>query len=401
MSNNVTLLEFTQTSGRTVAEAGYFTNMRFLTLRGLRPVLQMIALSIFAYQMMQATGKYFNPYAIPATEIKDIAESRLPDIFLCEKHQITDDNLAFLGYNGDILDYLKGIPVLYYEDTITWVGDYENNSFADFSEVLFTSDSEIKGINDINYTTSFKVLNEFCKKLDIIAERLAEVVHFLALSGEFDVFANDPGTSLHYIINTESFTGDKIETESKDAYYSLQLEEIHWNRDVGGCRDYGVGESFETYADCIENELDKIFRPLLGCKVPWLSAPGQSDLCEGVIPISEENYTNFEEEIVKIYNHKILKKSRKFSACPKPCIEVRILCQKTNIENNYYDDSNMYIYFENSVKVTNYILAYGLFEMVVDIGSSLGLWIGLSALGIFDLLLDVAAALKEKWREHM
>ena len=193
----------------------------------------------------------------------------------------------------------------------------------------------------------------------------------------------------------------KVPHPNDHTYYALQLEEIHWNREVAECTDYGVGETFETYADCIENEHDKIFRPLLGCKIPWLSASGQSGICKGAIPISGENYTNFDEEIVKIYNHKLYKISGKFSACPKPCIEVRIQCQKTYIEISYSYYSFMYIYFENSVKVTKHILAYGMFEMVVDIGSSLGLWIGLSALGIFDLLLDGAVALKEKWREHM
>ena len=385
---------------KTVTEAGYFTSMRFLTLRGLRPVLQMIALSIFAYQMMQATEKYLYPFTIPSTETKDIKDSKLPNIFYCEKNQTSLDNFAFVGYDGDFLNYLKGISLDYYD--ITWVGHYNGSSFAEISEELFTLHSDLVGIYGINYTTSFTIFNGFCKKLDITAERLTEVVQFSGYLGDSEVLVNDPGTALHYIINTESFTGDKIEPEYGHTYYALQLEEIHWNREVGECMDYGVGETFETYADCIENEHDKTFHPLLGCEIPWLSAPGQFGMCEGFIPmISSENYKNFEEEIVKIYNHRLYKISGKFRACPKPCIEVRIQCQKTYIESSYLDYSYMYVYFESSTKVTKHILAYGLFEMVVDIGSSLGLWIGLSALGIFDLLLDVAVAVKEKWRELM
>ena len=39
-----------------------------------------------------------------------------------------------------------------------------------------------------------------------------------------------------------------------------------------------------------------------------------------------------------------------------------------------------------TVKTTRHRFAYGLFELVVDVGSSLGLWIGLSFLGVFDLV---------------
>ena len=40
------------------------------------------------------------------------------------------------------------------------------------------------------------------------------------------------------------------------------------------------------------------------------------------------------------------------------------------------------------MKVTTHHKAYSLFDLIVDIGSSLGLWIGLSALGVFDLLIE-------------
>ena len=41
----------------------------------------------------------------------------------------------------------------------------------------------------------------------------------------------------------------------------------------------------------------------------------------------------------------------------------------------------MRLYFESTVKITKHIIAYGIFDLIVEIGSSLGLWIGPSALG--------------------
>ena len=50
----------------------------------------------------------------------------------------------------------------------------------------------------------------------------------------------------------------------------------------------------------------------------------------------------------------------------------------------------IYTRFDPEVTMTRHDWAYGTFELVVDIGSSLGLWIGISFLGIFDHVVTMA-----------
>ena len=64
------------------------------------------------------------------------------------------------------------------------------------------------------------------------------------------------------------------------------------------------------------------------------------------------------------------------------------------------DKTGIYLNFKKTVKVTKYQKAYGLFDLVVEVGSSLGLWIGISALGVFDLLLQCGTIIKQKL-EHI
>ena len=45
------------------------------------------------------------------------------------------------------------------------------------------------------------------------------------------------------------------------------------------------------------------------------------------------------------------------------------------------------IYFEETVKVKTIGPAYGLGSLIVEIGSSLGLWLGISVVGLFDVLV--------------
>ena len=57
----------------------------------------------------------------------------------------------------------------------------------------------------------------------------------------------------------------------------------------------------------------------------------------------------------------------------------------------------VFLSFEKKVKVIWFMEAYGLFDLLVEVGSSLGLWIGLSSLGVFDLLLQAGAIIQEKY----
>ena len=49
------------------------------------------------------------------------------------------------------------------------------------------------------------------------------------------------------------------------------------------------------------------------------------------------------------------------------------------------------------VEVKKVMIAYDMFHFIVDAGSSLGLWLGLSALGIYDLIIELYDMVKKKF----
>ena len=55
----------------------------------------------------------------------------------------------------------------------------------------------------------------------------------------------------------------------------------------------------------------------------------------------------------------------------------------------------MYFTFEEEVVHRQKYLAYGSYEFLIDVGSSLGLWLGLSVFGIVDLGVEMALLVKE------
>ena len=79
------------------------------------------------------------------------------------------------------------------------------------------------------------------------------------------------------------------------------------------------------------------------------------------------------------------------SECKLPCNQVHLDVQ--TVKKRYYDNykgQSLIVQFDSSVEILEEKNNYNEFDLMVEVGSSLGLWIGLSALGIFDLIFDVA-----------
>ena len=122
------------------------------------------------------------------------------------------------------------------------------------------------------------------------------------------------------------------------------------------------------------------------------------DVCNGRITLDQKFKTfrsKFLELDQRITSTSILEHS---TICLKPCFEIKVKSKFRKARGKSYTSRGMKVLlnFKKTVKVTRYIKAYGLFDLVVEVGSCLGLWIGLSALGVFDLVLDTALWMKTK-----
>ena len=65
-------------------------------------------------------------------------------------------------------------------------------------------------------------------------------------------------------------------------------------------------------------------------------------------------------------------------------------------EDSRTDIAKTILSFPREVKVTKHERTYGLPELVVDMGSSLGFWIGLAVVGVLDLVPDAGIFIKKR-----
>ena len=183
--------------------------------------------------------------------------------------------------------------------------------------------------------------------------------------------------------------------QEKVKLYTIHLEEIHWLAGIGECTTYGEGETFITFADCVAATQYEMFKPVLNCRMPWMAGPGQNyDLCEGKVNVSKGNFTKFRAMLNNFFVGQKYNVYDYSKSCPKPCTEVQVTSKPaTTVEIPGL--VGIGLYFKASAKVTEEMMAYGLVDLAVEVGSSLGLWIGLSALGIFDIAMAVGHAIKK------
>ena len=84
--------------------------------------------------------------------------------------------------------------------------------------------------------------------------------------------------------------------------------------------------------------------------------------------------------------------------CKKPCKKMtnKVFLQPFNQRGGGPSSAKLTLKFEKEVKFEKKIVSHTWFDFIIDVGSSLGLWLGLSALGITDKAIE-AFMVAKKW----
>jgi hypothetical protein len=152
-------------------------------------------------------------------------------------------------------------------------------------------------------------------------------------------------------------------------------------RNPDDCKEY----YHDAYEKCVENELQKVWKPLINCNPPWLSS---KDQCHSVMNITQETEKALWNQTVGTIEGILdMKTYPSKERCTKPCTVAKptVMMNGKDVEKDQPDHFILNLNFADQVVYTTKKLTYGPSEFLVDIGSSLGLWFGLSVFGITDL----------------
>ena len=215
--------------------------------------------------------------------------------------------------------------------------------------------------------------------------------HYIILFANLDA-------SPYYSINTDIMNGDHLMADKPNTryFYAISIEEEHRLEESGECMEYGEQAKYKSYRDCIAAEQTKLFEPVLGCKVPWQVAPNEPGTCNGEIELSGNQCSSYFNLIPNLLSTiHFNDKTEQMDACLKPCLEYSLRIKLRNV-GGVFGQQQFFLSFRKKVKVIKHMKAYDLFDFVVEVGSCLGLWIGFSAISLFDFILDYAMKIKKK-----
>ena len=131
----------------------------------------------------------------------------------------------------------------------------------------------------------------------------------------------------------------------------------------------------------------------MNCIPPWLSSHHQCNQNITTYNTTDHISTMIQTRFIK---KKVFRKLTEVQTkCQNPCKKI------VNKVSLLYDevspqDTDIVFSFKQTVRVEKKVVVYSWFNFIVDVGSSLGLWLGLSALGITDLAIQ-AFLLTKQW----
>ena len=276
------------------------------------------------------------------------------------------------------------------EEKTTWKGNHTNTTFKELQKSLYPDNfSSLKMLNkdDDKYNEQVQFEKVFLPTYGYCMKVQKPPKHFvLQATIVYTVLLVDP--ALDNNVNTFQMEDTKIhlgptgDGNQTGIVYELKIS-IHDSRIHDGikCTDYDENDT--TYGKCIENVLEKRLLDWYGCIPAW-SLHHSNLSCEVKPPMKLTETKTVVKEIGQIVRGQI---SSVFSVCLQPCVKMSVKVNELKTFANRVGNSFLRMEFLNDVMIYTDVYAYDMFSLVIDLGSSLGLWLGLSAISIFDLIL--------------
>ena len=365
-----------------------------------RTLFQLCAFGLFVYQFQNSMRKYITGPIIQLTSTTTLDEIQKPLIYLCQEGQFDYTEARNIGYRS-LTEFTMG--KLVDSDNYTWNGRYGNISYHEIVELLFNADysntiameSNTGDILDYDYAHEdlFYILPKgFCLNVTSTKKVLS-----ITITKKSVVYLVDP-----YAANEISIYGSKVAKIKfgptdigfyEGVLFDIEVE-IHDLRIHDGktCMDYErIGTSYDS---CVQNEMNRFLLDWYDCLPPWFPQDN-NDTCEAgkVMEIRDDNYT-MHNQFAKFISGK---KMNILKPCLPSCVTMHYRLYEVDHYTNRIGNAHVQVDINDEIIVHTDAYAYDIFSLIVDLGSSLGLWLGLSALSIFDTLVELYTATKRKY----
>ena len=349
-----------------------------------------ISFAMFCYQLNIATLNLMDPPTVDSTFERNIADYDIPVVTICPINQTNYPKLMELKYYTKE-NVLRGETSCHDTDFCKSWGAHLNLTFDELKSQIFDS----YGVDRINVNGGrlqdkpvFIPKYGMCQETSFV-DVTQELLIFLPYPDTARVLITDKNYRSYFMPDIASHKGDKLFMESETKHFiNVKIQERYL------CENDAKPMTGEQFKQCVDDKIQEEFEQNnVQCVPPWLSTRKQ---CNQTYP--EDFYGSFISTFLNNYLDmvSILSNIKFEEDCRQSCRETTY----TVVEKGTKDDlfqSSASITFNQKVLVTEKVLNYDLFKYIIDVGSSLGLWLGLSILGLHDLAVMAAQFIRNNF----
>ena len=353
----------------------------------------LISLTMFVFQMNISLENLFNPPIIVSEKRLQLSEIKPPMITICPLNQVDETKLKRYGFL-DYHEFLMGNNMNPFNPTNFWKV-FEQILTYDPSHLLLEVQHEYKLMyNMTHFVRRFYPKFGYCWELaDYVIREELRIYCYGTLNNTCILFLTDKFQRTKPALDLSSHRGTAIKVdESEDYTYFVEIVIKSFTKPLkpNYCKNY-IENEFES---CVDEAFKTL--PLIDyvCQPPWLTS---HNACKDM------NWKNQTTAIEDIFLHFIpesvlnsIIEMRNFDEkkkCPKPCTDLRSQIRPGIAQISKGIGGTMLIFDEIAI-FTEDIIVYDFSNFLVDLGSSVGLWFGLSVVGLTDLIMDAFSLTK-------
>ena len=346
-----------------------------------RYIVLIFSFVMFCIQCETAIKNLFWPPKVDSTTIKNIVDVELPIITLCPVNQTNQTAIDELMY------FIENNLLTGNTNSKTSWGNLHNLTheallnksfnFAAASSIRVLDSDGDHIIEQIVYIPKYG----FCKEISNYSTAFELYIRPHIRYQDIRVFITDNKFRSYFSPDFTSHKGSPIIVKKGQTHmYDVDLEIRSF------CQVVKEKVDKDDFKNCVDDEIQALIGKPLGCVPPWMSTSNQCNgtyedkFADKLIPNYWKTYINPPMSLRKL---EIENKCRKYCSSTSATVQVR---EKIDFVSGSF--SEIFIAFNQQVKEVDEVFNYGMFQFTVDVGSSLGLWLGLSILGLYDLWID-------------
>ena len=341
----------------------------------LKIIFYILASAICAIQVYQSVEKYFQRPVIIQESSTSSSRIEKPYTQVCLKDFYNFNKGSEFGYNW-MSNFLAGR--ISNSTRQTWKGKNGSSTFENLLEALYNKD-----FNQVSVTSPHQLLYVFGRGFCLETKSVLKKQKVKSYSKHVRLYIVHRSTDTQIIRDqTPLIFGPTSNSTFDYKVYKLFYEVLDNSIFEGTeCVDYRKEKL--TYGECNYKALkDHIFSSY-NCYPPWIQQT-DGNQCEN----NQNRNIKFKE------NNTILEDLRSLNSgimpdtiqqCQKPCYQVKVRSEEVWMTSGWKDYASLEIHDnDDNLPIHKAIYSFDIFMLTVELGSALGLWLGLSAISFLD-----------------